>query len=135
MPLLNFGPEYHVGVREVDTQHINLIRLINELHDAMRRRSGRELIESTLRRTLSYTRYHFRTEDTLMLRHAYPRRLEHGREHAELIRRVESLRQQLKDSEVGVVVETLDFLTQWLSHHILVSDKQLAAFLNDQGVG
>ncbi len=132
MPLLNFGPEYQVGVREIDTQHINLIRLINELHEAMRARSGKAQIESTLRRLLGYTHYHFQTEEALMQRHAYPHRIEHHREHAELSLRAEALQQQLKDGEVGVVVETLDFLTQWLSHHILESDKQLARFLNDK---
>jgi len=36
MPLISWSNEYSVGVKSLDSQHINLFNILNELHESMK---------------------------------------------------------------------------------------------------
>jgi hemerythrin-like metal-binding protein len=128
MPLIQWGPELEVGRLDIDSQHYALVRITNDLADAMQLGRGRYIISEAIDRLAAYARFHFLTEENLMAKHGYERTAAHKREHAELLAKVCML--QANSGRLAVSIETMAFLRDWLSNHILRSDRALAAALN-----
>ncbi len=63
---------YSVGVRQFDDEHKELVRLINELHAAMKSGRGRDVMGPTLNSLTRYVKLHFSREETIMGQHGYP---------------------------------------------------------------
>jgi hemerythrin-like metal-binding protein len=134
MTLNHQGPEYRLGVREIDTQHTTLIRLMNELHEAMAAGAGKEVMGRIVRRVVADTEVHFKAEEHLMLQHGFPGRGNHHIEHLTLMRQTKQLRSRVRAGDLDVAVEIHDLLSKWLDRHILSADRKLAVFLNGKGV-
>ena len=69
-----------------------------------------------------------------MQTHAYPDFLAHKSEHDHLTERVMDLQRGFRSNEVRLTIEAMEFLKDWLRHHILGSDKKYSPFLNTKGV-
>jgi hemerythrin len=125
---------YSVKIGIVDTQHKNLVNILNELHQAMVGGHGKDKLGQVLSNLIKYTQVHFATEEKLMQAHGYTDFPAHKAEHDQLTSRVLEYRRKFLANEIGLTVEVMDFLKDWLSKHILGSDKKYAPFLNAKGV-
>jgi len=122
----------HIGV--IDTQHKNLVSMISELHEAMAAGKGKDKLGPILLKLIKYTQAHFATEERLMETRGYPDFPAHKAEHENLTDTVMDFHRRFQANEVGMTVEVMDFLANWLINHIQGSDKKYAPFLNAQGV-
>lgn len=134
MALLIWNQGMSVGVRVLDEDHKKLIAMINELHASMMEGRSNDVIGGVLRRLVSYTVEHFQREETLFAETAYPSAAAHKREHEKLKAQVMAEIQKFQTGTVGIGMETLNFLRDWLKHHIQESDKAYSAHLNSHGV-
>jgi hemerythrin len=75
-----------------------------------------------------------KTEENLMKTHKYPQSISHAQEHQALVKSVLDLQKAYNEGKTGITLDTMNFLKNWLSHHILQIDKQLGKFLNGKGV-
>jgi len=132
--LFRWDAKYSVNIGILDTQHKNLVRMVNELHEAMGVGSSREKLGQILAGLVKYTQAHFATEERLMQLHGYPDFLTHKSEHEHLTRTVMDFERRFLSNEVGLSVEVMEFLRDWLVKHILGSDKKYSPFLNAKGV-
>jgi hemerythrin len=129
MSLFVWRNEYSVHHATIDQQHQQLFRLADELHGAMMRGAGRQVMGETLKRLIDYTVTHFRDEEQMMVRSRYPQYTQHKAEHDRLTQQVSALKQDFDRGQIAVTVETLQFLKGWLEHHIKGSDHRIADFL------
>jgi hemerythrin len=134
MSLFAWDAVYSVSIREIDRQHQKLFALFNELYDAMQQGDGNEVIGKVLASVVDYTAYHFAHEEELFRKYGYPDEAAHRAEHANLTEQAKALEQRLRAGQSEVTEVTLKFLCDWLTHHIIVSDKKFAPFLIDKGV-
>lgn len=144
MRFVQWDDAYSINVTEVDRQHQQLFDLINELHEAMTDGRARHTVAAvvhemqtmatTLKQLMDYTSYHFSTEETYMVEHAYPERDEHMAAHAHFIERVHAFKQDFDCGEALHPVEIVEVIRDWWQSHILVVDKRLGAFLNERGL-
>ena len=67
MALITWGPSIMVGVPDIDKQHKRLVDLINELHTAMTKGQGRDVVGRVVDALVSYTRDHFGFEERVNL--------------------------------------------------------------------
>ena len=118
--------EYAVGVDLIDKQHKQLFDAVNELHDAMAKGHGKEKIQATLDRLISYALTHFSDEESAMRRSGYPKLAEHVAEHKALGAKVTYYRQAVQAGNLAVTLEAMRFLGQWLRDHILHDDMDFA---------
>lgn len=125
---------YSVKIGIIDTQHKNLVGLMNELHQSMVSGHGKDQLGKILASLIKYTRVHFMTEETLMESHQYPEYTFHKAEHERLTTTVLEFQAKFRRNEAGLTIDVMDFLKNWLSKHILESDQRYAPFLNAQGV-
>ena len=132
--LFPWSDTYSVNIGVIDMKHKNLVKIINDLHQAMVEGNGREQLGKILTSLISYTRAHFKTEEVFMESHRYPGWAKHKSEHDQLTKSVLDLQSKFQRNGVGLTVETLDFLKDWLIRHILGTDRQYAPFLNSKGV-
>lgn len=134
MGKIEWGPEYEVGVREIDSQHRTLLGIYNDLSEALDVSSGvSEAVASALDRLLHYTDFHFKTEERLMVEHGYPMSSAHTAEHYVLIERSKLLKHRMQSGDTEIAMETLDFLKRWLVNHIQKVDRDLATYLLSRG--
>lgn len=134
MALIVWNDQLKVGVSIIDQQHQELVRMANELSDAMKAGHGREALGKLFSGLTSYTLNHFATEERLMQQHAYAKAAEHKKQHEELKSQVAALQGKAQDGKLSATIETLNLLRDWLSHHINHTDKDLAAHLLAKGV-
>ena len=122
-----------VGNTFIDGDHRKLIGLVNELHTAMGQGSGRELVGKVLGELIRYTKTHFQREEDYMAKIAYPALATHKTEHDKLLVQVQDLQAKFDSGAAMVSVQVSRFLRDWLTTHILKSDKALAAAIKNAG--
>jgi hemerythrin len=130
MSFFQWRGEYSVHHTAIDTQHQQLFRLADDLHGAMARGAGRQVIGDTLKCLIDYTLTHFREEEQIMVRSKYPHYVQHKAEHDALTGQVAALKGDFDSGKISVTVETLQFLKTWLERHIRQSDHRIADFLS-----
>lgn len=117
-----------VGLPEVDAQHQELIRLINDLDDAIKQRQGAKALAVLIDRLVDYAKYHFATEERLMAALNYQHMGDHIREHELFADRVMSILFYSDDAENRPQAVS-DFLHKWLIEHIGTVDKLMGECL------
>ena len=132
--LFPWSDTYSVKIGIIDMQHKNLVGLVNDLHQAMVLGHARDDLGKLLSGLVKYTQVHFRTEESLMESHKYPDYNQHKLEHEKLTQTVLEFQSKFQKNEVGLTIEVMQFLKDWLAKHILGSDKRYAPFLNAHGV-
>jgi len=63
MALISWNDNLSVHVGEIDRQHQQLIKMINDLDDAMKQGKGKEVLGKIVKGLSDYTAYHFSTEE------------------------------------------------------------------------
>lgn len=134
MALLTWSDKLSVGVRKFDEEHKQLVRLVNQLHEAMKAGQGKQVLSGILQNLISYTQNHFAAEEQLMKSQGYPDYAEHKKEHNSLTLSVLDLQKQFQAGSVLLSQTVMDFLKDWLATHIQGMDKAYGPFLNGKGV-
>ena len=134
MALMSWKDEYSVRITTIDTQHKKLVDLLNQIHEATHAGRGKEVVEKILNDLVAYTKLHFATEEEYLKKHAYPGFSQHKAEHDKLANQVLQFQQDYKSGKALMSIEIMQFLRDWLTKHILGSDKQYSPFLNSKGV-
>jgi hemerythrin-like metal-binding protein len=131
--LIEWSPQFDVGIEEINRQHQRLIYIANELYRIQQRGGDRQAVERLLSSLINYTATHFSYEELLMERHDYPDLDAHKHKHQQLVQQVVDFRSRIERGD-QVVGELLEFVKRWLLQHIQHSDKAYQAHLNDRGV-
>ncbi len=134
MAFMTWADNLSVGVAEFDSQHKKLIDLINSLHDAMKTGKGKDVMGSVLDELVKYTQTHFTAEEKLMIKYNYSDLNTQKTEHANFVKKASDLRNDFSSGKVSISLEVMKFLQDWLSNHILKTDKNYGAFFNKNGV-
>jgi hemerythrin len=132
--LFPWSDTYSVQIGIVDMQHKNLVDLINELHQAMITRTGKEHLGKILSSLIKYTQAHFKAEEGILQSNQYPDLINHKAEHDRFTKTVLDFQSKFQRNEIGLTIDVMDFLKDWLSKHIMGVDKRYAPFLNAKGV-
>ena len=126
MAMFTWGPEYSVGNDRIDREHQKLFEPADRLHQAMLSGGGNTILRGLFDELAEYTRTHFAHEEALMQRYSYPQLPAHAEIHRQLIARVASLQADLRGGKLTVTTNTMQFLRDWLSHHIGKTDRLVA---------
>ena len=130
MDLITWSSQLSVGVIEIDTQHKRLIDIINRLNDAMHSGKESEALGKVLTELVEYTVYHFNTEEHLMLQRNYVDSPTHKLEHKRFIETITGFKKKFDAGDVKISTDIMNFLRDWLTSHILKTDKKFAHTLN-----
>lgn len=135
MALIEWNDGMSVGVELIDEQHRNLLAILNELNAAVEEGQGREKLGAIIERMIQYTRVHLKHEEDLFVRTGYPDAAAHGAQHDTMISTALSAQAKFRwGTKPELANEILDFLQDWLVHHIQGTDKLYTAHLHEHGI-
>ena len=124
---------YAIGVKEIDAQHKHLFKLAEDLHAAMNAGKATAALQEVFTKLVAYTKTHFAAEERLMQKCGYSGFAAHKAKHDELTQKVVDLQQKFQAGTAMLSVETMQFLSQWLQHHIGGTDRQYVPFVAGRG--
>ncbi len=128
MNIAQWDDSFKTGDGLVDSQHQELFRMVNELHNAIIANKGKEILGPTLEKLANYTVDHFRIEETMMERISYPALSAHRQRHKDLADEVVDLVGKFKAGQMVLSITLSNFLAKWLRHHIKEDDVALVKF-------
>ena len=134
MALLDWNDSYSVSIRGIDAQHRHLFDLLNKLHDAMMAGKSDTVLGPVLRELIHYVAIHFEAEESILQKHRYPMLSEHRNQHKELTAQVIDFEEKYQAGTVLLGLALMEFLRNWLTHHILETDRHYSAYLRSCGV-
>lgn len=134
MPLVKWSDDLSVRVREIDDQHKELIRLINDLHDAMSGGKGKDVISNIITGLAGYAVSHFATEEKYFDQFGYDQSAWHKSEHKAFLDRASEFRAGFESGKVLLSVDVMNFLRDWLLNHIKGRDKRYSQCFVDHGL-
>lgn len=126
-------PEYSVGIKTIDSQHQELVNILNRLFIAVSKREGDKAIAGILDALMGYTKEHFVLEERLMQQAKYKDLEAHKLEHKKLIEQLDQLCKKHMLEEKPIYFEMMNFLKTWLKEHIQGVDTKYSAALQEAG--
>ncbi|MCK5032280.1 MAG: hemerythrin family protein [Calditrichia bacterium] len=134
MELIKWSDEMSVNIKEIDDQHKKLIEIINNLFIAMLEGKAQDIINKTVDELINYAEYHFSTEENYFEKHNYPGFHSHKIQHSYYKDEILNYKQELLNGKSTVPTDVFNFLKDWLTEHIMNSDKKYSKYLNNKGV-
>ncbi len=132
--IIEWTEDLSVGIQEIDEQHRILVGLINELYGAMIKGGSKEINGEVLNRLVEYTKTHFTVEESLMRILGYDDYDAHKKRHDDFVAHLGDLKQKYDKGQVFISMELMNFLKDWLSNHIMKTDKEYAPYFLKKGV-
>jgi len=135
MSILTWNDQLLVGIESVDNQHRHLVALINRLDELNALGADLQTVLETVKQLVEYTVEHFQHEEQLMMEAGFNPRMQdqHCQQHQEFIDKMQQVHVEAQSDVSVISKDLLDFLVDWLCHHILKTDKLMAISLN-QGI-
>jgi len=135
MALITWNEALEVGIETIDAQHHVLADLVNAIHDKLMKGAPDDDVWDAFALLADAAAEHFRYEEDLFARHAYPHSERHKRKHGLLLVVLERFQETLDRADRPVRLEEhLDYLHEWLLDHIEDEDRPLAAHLKRAGM-
>jgi hemerythrin len=134
MPLIKWDDSYSVHVNQIDDQHKQLFKLLNDLHDAMTVGKSKQVLDSIFDELVAYTQYHFSAEEKLMRDNGYPKLTEHMKFHDGFTTEILRFQKEVKTGKIGISIQIRDFLKDWLIKHVMGEDQKYTSFFNQKGI-
>ena len=135
MEPVQWTEKFSVGVRELDQQHQQLIKMLNRLIATQGTiATHSETISDILMAMTRYAQTHFKTEERLMEAYGYPGLEKQKMQHRDFRKKTVGFSTATTFGINQVPEDLLTYLTNWLVHHILEDDMAYRAFFIDKGV-
>jgi hemerythrin len=125
---INWQDYFNTGEPQIDEQHQQIFKYINQLHAALKLEKDEKEINEVLLGLMEYSIYHFKLEEQMMEQVNYPQYESHKEEHQIFIDRLTKLEIDLKNHNKSITLRLLKFLKVWFSGHILNIDHKFVQF-------
>jgi len=134
--LTQWREEMATGDQEVDGQHQELLRRVDDLLKGARAQKGSEEIGKLMWFLKKYVRRHFRDEEKLQLESGYPGYEGHKAQHEMFFREVQRLEALYAEQGENtlMIVAAIHAMCEWLRNHFNRMDKDLINYLREAGV-
>lgn len=130
---LQWKHEYELGVEDIDLQHHYFLNLINKIAVETSKLNDKQYLDSLINELVAYARFHFISEETMMLHSRYPGYEEHHRLHLELIDGLGIEMHNMLSHETQIERdESIIFLKNWFLNHTNGVDRQFTDYLHNR---
>lgn len=120
-----------IGVKEIDDQHEELFKYLNDFLNATREGKGINEIKRTLEFLENYVIKHFMEEEEIQKKYGYPKLDEQHSQHEIFKKQIKDLRLAFdKNGESALVALNLqNKIVDWVKKHITTLDKEIGKFI------
>ena len=127
-------PEYSVKIQEIDEQHKKIIDMLNRLYTAFMNKEHDQQIGKIIEELEEYTVYHFGTEEKYFYRYGFPETKEHMLKHINFTDKIKTFKEDYKQNNSSLTFQVVNFLKDWLNHHILIEDQKYVELFTKNGL-
>ncbi|WP_411680175.1 bacteriohemerythrin [Clostridium thailandense] len=135
---LRWRSSFSCNIKEIDNQHKRLFEIsskLNILAPISSKIDFKDEILEVINELKEYAIYHFDYEEKMMQKFNFEDFEKHRLQHNAFVKRVLELEQEhLKVNRSQTVISIIDFLTGWITAHILKTDMKYKDFFNDIGI-
>ncbi|MGE5380273.1 MAG: bacteriohemerythrin [Methylocystaceae bacterium] len=128
--MIEWKDEYSVSNEAIDNQHKQLFAIAGKAYALLKDNlvtDKYDQIVAILDELKDYTVYHFSFEEEYMKSIGYKKFLSHKTLHDDFIERINNVNlNTIDENQHKYILDTLDFIVNWIGEHILGSDKQYA---------
>lgn len=132
--MFKWDEKYSVGIQSIDTQHKQIFEILEKLVEAMKKGHGSDVTTQIILNLERYAVNHFQKEEYFFQRFNFHGSAEHISEHQDFKNKLVSLKSDLKSGKITLTFDLLNFLKEWIDHHILVVDKQYSECFRQNGL-
>ena len=129
MDLAAWNEKLSLNIARIDAQHREFIYFLARMQQAVGKRETEEAVRRTFEDLSDYARRHFRDEEDLFRAAGFPGLDLQRRQHLYFTMQVEAMQEAYFGEGKLPPESLLNFLADWLVHHILEEDKKYAAYL------
>lgn len=124
-----FKDEFRTGIENIDNEHKRLFEIADRAYNVLVDEfipDKYDYIVEIVNELKDYAASHFNHEEAYMARIGYKKLLSHKVEHTDFIEKISEYDLEVMDeNQKEVIFELLEFLNNWLIHHILDNDMQI----------
>lgn len=132
MAIFEWSESLKVNIEDIDLQHQQLIETIGKLEVSIREGSSRESMKEIFDQLTQYLDKHFQREEQVFGFLNYPLAESHKKEHLDFINKITRFKNDFDSGKVGLTVEMLNFLCEWVRNHLKGADQKYATFIARQ---
>jgi hemerythrin-like metal-binding protein len=125
MTLIEWKPEFSLGVPQVDAEHRELIDLINRLHQETQSHHRDTKMVDFLEELYASTKRHFAHEELMMQARGYTAFEQHRADHKRLLNEVMAMMSDYQDGTVNNKEVMAQRLYDWFCAHFQTHDAPL----------
>jgi hemerythrin-like metal-binding protein len=124
---MEWKEEYSVGIKEIDTQHKELISLFSRITDSVEQELQWSEVHYRIVELRNFASFHFDFEEALLRLYGCPEADGHVEFHKQFFAKLNDIEKRSLLDEVKQ--EMFKFLFDWLFGHILTTDKAYAKYI------
>jgi len=124
--LVTWNNKLMCGVKVIDDQHKGLVDLVNDMfkHATGNGAQEREYFNKVIQEAVNYVKFHFATEEKIILATKFPGFAEHKKEHDNFVLAVVENIREYESGKRYTLFTFTRFLRDWILSHIAFMDKQ-----------
>ena len=127
---MDWKQEYDIGILEIDDQHKELFKMVNNIKTSILKGvNSEQIIKTVFTNIVEYTQKHFASEEVLMKKMHFPGVDIQKRQHQQLITDIVTKLKGMKTGTKQNPTIMYNFLNQWLLNHIVSEDQKLRDFV------
>lgn len=134
MKLITWNDNYSVNVAEIDNQHKEIIRIINELYVSIVEGKSRNTMDKIFKDLTEYATNHFKTEEDYFDKFNYPESSFHKQQHKDIAKKIEEFKKRNEEGSEVLDSEILHFLMSWFIQHVILIDKRFTECFRENGL-
>ena len=135
------GKTMGVGIKLIDDQHKELLKIINKLSTSINENSQRRDIVVIIDELIDYAAFHFTEEEGLFDKYCYEDKDTHKYEHALFVQKFRDIKDEVQNNEVHlrataieVAEDVFKYIIDWFINHVAGSDKKYIELFKKNGV-
>ncbi len=131
---IEWKEEYSVQVKEIDTQHKNLIKIINELYQAIYNKEVDKKLVQIFDKLINFAIEHFTTEEKYFDIFNYENSKYHKEKHQKFKSQILDFQKKIGENKLKLSFELADFLEDWLVDHLMNEDQKYVKCFKEHGL-
>jgi len=130
--------QYSVGIEIIDEQHKRFFEIANEIYDMPQNLPiYKDSLMAAITKLGDYALYHLATEEKYFKEFNYAGTADHVKKHDFFRGKISSYLEKLrglKNDHKAIAAEMANFCEDWLSFHILETDKKYTQLFREHGL-